>query len=231
MDAPFTVSASDGTQRTAFDKPLPVPGPIHLARLGQGRERGGHQPRRPLQRFGIVVGQAHLMAAQRENQGQRMPHQAGADNCYFRHVHPLRQPRLRRPAIDIRCHIDDDRFIRCQCVPQRRPDLRRVFDADAAQAEHPRHIGEIRRPEAHQFGDVTRLVALLALNVRPALPEARVVVDHQHDRDAAPSRRLQFRQVIIQRPVARPADHFSMRRGAFRAQRRRERPAERPRRT
>ena len=82
-------------------------------------------------------------------------------------------------------------------------------------------------PKRTKFAHVARPVALLALHVRPALAEARVVVDHQHDRDAAPPRGLQFGQVIIDRAVARPADHLALARRALRTERRRERPAER----
>ena len=81
-----------------------------------------------------------------------------------------------------------------------------------------------------QFAHVARPVALLALHVRPALAEARVVVDHQHHRDAAPPRRFEFRQVIVDRAVARPADHLALARRALRAERGGERPAKRSRR-
>ena len=84
-------------------------------------------------------------------------------------------------------------------------------------------VGPKRTSSLH----VARHVALLALHVRPALAKAGVVVDHQHHGDAASPRGLQFGQVVVDRAVARPADHLALRRRALGAERGRERPAER----
>ena len=47
-----------------------VPGSVGLAGRGERGERGGHQAGRALQRFGIVVGQADLMAAKGKDQAE-----------------------------------------------------------------------------------------------------------------------------------------------------------------
>src|SRR3954453_16856653 len=82
------------------------------------------------------------------------------------------QPWFGRPRVDIGVDVDDHRFVRSQRLPQCRRDLRRLLHPNAAQAEHTRYIGEVGGSEPYQLAHVARCVALLTLDVRPALAEA-----------------------------------------------------------
>src|SRR5207237_7417204 len=98
--------------------------------------------------------------------------------------------------------VNHNSFLRRDRVAQSRCKCCRMFDTYATQAEAARDGGEIGRTEAQQLGWIARLVALHAQQVRPTLAEAGVVVDHDGDGNAAPSRSLQFGQVVVESAVA-----------------------------
>src|SRR5262249_56459613 len=101
---------------------------------------------------------------------------------------------------------------------------------DAADSETPRDGGEIRRSEADQLLAAARPIAGDAADSGQVLPEPGIVVDDDSDRDAAPPRRFQLREMVLEAAVASEAQHLSRSRRALGAERGRTRPSKRSRR-
>src|SRR5258706_1873556 len=142
-----------------------------------------------------------------------------------------RCPGRRSARFKIGHDIDNDRLVGGERLAQRRRDFAGLFDANTAHPETPRDGGEIGWSEADQLLSPPRPVAGDAVNPGQVLAETRVVVDDQRDGDAGAPRRFQFGEVIVEPAIAGEADDLAVAGGAFRAERRWKRPAERARRT
>ena len=86
---------------------------------------------------------------------------------------------------------------------------------------------EIGRTEADQLLAAPRTVAGDAAHAGQVLAETGIVVDDDRRRDAAAPRRLQFGEVVVEPAIAGEAHDLARTGGALRAERGRERPAER----
>src|SRR5205823_433906 len=115
---------------------------------------------------------------------------------------PSGRPRLRRARFQIGHDIDHDSFTRTHRLGERGGDLARPLHPYAADAKAPRHGSKVGWSEADQLLSAARPIAGDAAHAGQVLAEAGIVVDDDSDGDAAPARRFEFGEVVVESAIA-----------------------------
>src|SRR5882724_3769870 len=140
---------------------------------------------------------------------------------------PRRRPGCGGAWLQSSDDIDHDRSVGRDRLLEGRGDRARLLDADAAHAEAAGDLGKIGRPEADQFLAAVPTIPRNPVYAGQVLAEAGIVVDDDHDRDVAATRRLQLGEVIVEAAIAGKTEHRAVPGGALRTEGRRKGPAER----